>query len=36
MLKTIMQDEEMKTKFQALKSQVHDFMKKLDKTESKD
>jgi len=36
LLKPILQDEEMELKFTALKAQVHDFMRRLDRIESKD
>jgi len=35
-LKPILQDEELELKFTALKAQVHDFMRRVDRIESKD
>ena len=36
MLKGMMQDEEMENKFSALKNQVHEYMRRLDRIDSKD
>ena len=36
MLKSMMQDEEMENKFSALKNQVHEYMRRLDRIDSKD